>query len=137
MLEMGMSAEQAAVMASEQAAGMARDNDGSTLSLQLTVTGCGTADNPRLPPTVPPAPAPAPDQIDCTNLEAVCVESDIATMRETRSIDALSQGCQCCIIANSDSESGPMDTCLHSLVPPVDFCVDPGGGMNNFAAATF
>ena len=73
----------------------------------------------------------------CAGIEAVCVESDLATMRETRSIDALSQGCQCCIIANSDSESGPMDTCLHSLVPPVDFCVDPGGGMNNFAAATF
>ena len=49
-----MSAEQAAVMASEQAAGMARDNTDATM-VQLTVTGCGTADN-RTDTNLPPEP---------------------------------------------------------------------------------
>ena len=50
MLEMGMSAAEAAIVASEQAAGAARVSTDATI-VQLTVTGCGAADNPPLPPT--------------------------------------------------------------------------------------
>ena len=128
MVGLGMPEDAARAAAASQAAAMAEPD---VMAVHLSVTGCG-ADEPPSPPPVN----------FCAGIEAVCVESDLVTMREADGprgdvVDSLSQGCQCCFMANSHSDFGPMETCIMPLVQSVDFCADPGGGMNNNEASVF
>ena len=74
------------------------------------------------PPIEPCLGLPAQEDL-CAGIEAVCVESDLAFV--DGNFDAQkTQGCECCL------GSQGFLSCFLPLLPPADFCVDPGGGMN-------
>ena len=67
---------------------------------------------------------------DCDAGTAVCVESDLAYLQHGNS-SVLSPGCRCCLRRARDTGASVEITCLAPVLPPVDFCVDPGSAQSN------
>ena len=72
---------------------------------------------------------------DCDAGTAVCVESDLAYLQH-RNTSVLSAGCRCCFRRARDTGASAQIACLAPVLPPVDFCVDPGSAQSNPGADT-
>ena len=73
---------------------------------------------------------------DCAGVDPVCVESDLAALMGGNFADA-TQGCQCCYMTADPEAGDPFFACLGPVLPPADFCVDPGNAVNNPDAALY
>ena len=76
----------------------------------------------------PPPIAPCLSPVDCASTSGECVEVDVELLMGRGHV---SDGCQCCLTAASEAGQDVFAQCLIPVLPPVDFCVDPGNAENN------
>ena len=76
------------------------------------------------------------DGTGCEGVDPICVEADLAALMGGNFADA-TQGCQCCFMTADPEAGDPFFACLGPVLPPADFCVDPGNAVNNPDAALY